>query len=179
MTIRKLQPHTLLVLGVGALIATFCMTTSIVSAQPTPPTVEHIAQASLSTRGQRANTFELQGDRVHINYSATSINGVPTLSYRDSQRQLKFSGSDIRITETEIGQLLTVTIEQIPDLRKVTLTLVLPIVNLPPNTSQRPVQTIAIQTVQRTNIGGPDLVDGQVQSYRTLNLKGTARLLRS
>ena len=32
-------------------------------------------------------------------------------------------------------------------------------------------------TLQRTTIGGPDLVDGQVQSYRTVGLRGTAQAL--
>lgn len=175
MNFPKLRFHSLLILALCSLVAFFCIATSIVSAHPSDPV---IAQQPAMIRSQRANTFELQGDGVRITYSATSINGEPELRYQALQRQRIFRGSEIRSTETEIGQLLTVTLEQVPDLRKTTLTLLLPIVNLRDSNAQRPVQTSAIETAQRTSIGGPDLVDGQVQTYRTLRLRGTARLLK-
>lgn len=175
MNFPKLRFHSLLILALCSLVTFFCIATSIVSAHPSDPV---IAQQPAMIRSQRANTFELQGDGVRITYSATSINGEPELRYQALQRQRIFRGSEIRSTETEIGQLLTVTLEQVPDLRKTTLTLLLPIVNLRDSNAQRPVQTSAIETAQRTSIGGPDLVDGQVQTYRTLRLRGTARLLK-
>ncbi|MBC6420508.1 MAG: hypothetical protein GDA43_12725 [Hormoscilla sp. SP5CHS1] len=69
------------------------------------------------------------------------------------------------------------TIEQIPDLRIVILTLIVPAVNLPTNRRQIPIKTIAIETTNATSIGGPALVKGPLQTYQILELEGTARFV--
>jgi len=76
---------------------------------------------------QQANLFELSGDYIQVTYSSSSFTGAPLLSYRDPSTNAQFSGRDIRSESTEIGDLLTVALEQIPDLRTVTFTLLLPI----------------------------------------------------
>ena len=79
----------------------------------------------------------------------------------------------VRRIDGEIGQQVTVIIEQIPDLRTVTFTLLLPAINLDePETRFR---TIGIIATHRTSIGGPDLVKGVLQTYRLKELRGTAQ----
>ncbi len=67
----------------------------------------------------RANLFELSGDFIQATFSSTSILGGPILSYRDPQRSLSFRGAEIRSQDTELGELITVTLEVIPDLRTI------------------------------------------------------------
>lgn len=58
----------------------------------------------------QANTFELRGKSIHVSYASTSFAGVLTLSYRDDRLSLPFNGEEIRVADTELGQLITVTI---------------------------------------------------------------------
>jgi hypothetical protein len=122
-----------------------------------------------------ANLFELEAYGVQITYSKSSITGDPRFSYADRDRSLSFSGSEIRVEGTEIGDLVTVTIEVVSDLRTVTVTLLVPGFNLPEDTRQSSFETEAVFTTHHTTIGGPGLVQGQFKSYRTVTLKGTAR----
>lgn len=133
--------------------------------------------SALAAQIREPNLFDLQAYETRITYSTSSITGVPQLSYQDQRLSLTFSGEDLRRLETEIGSLVTVTLEQIPDLQTVTLTLLVPTINLREGSTESPVQTVAIVTTQRTSIGGPQLLEGQVQTYRTLPLEGTAQLV--
>ena len=123
------------------------------------------------------NLFVLQGagqknKDVRISYSTSSIMGEPNLNYKDSKGSQRFTGEEIRTQKTEIGTMVTVTLETVPDLRVVTLTLLVPAINL--DGSAREFKTIAIRTTSRTTIGGPRLVKGAVQSFEVIDLKGTA-----
>jgi hypothetical protein len=121
------------------------------------------------------NLFNLEGDGATISYATSSIAGVPQFSYRDSEHNVSKSGTDIRRLETEIGALVTIDLAQIPDLQTIKVTLVVPTVNLPQPANSSDLQTIAILTTSRTTIGGPNLIVGQIETYRTLYLRGTAR----
>jgi hypothetical protein len=131
----------------------------------------------LSNLALSPNLFELQGKDTQITYSTSSVAGVPQLNYQTPSLNLNFSYTDIRARDTEIGREITVTLEQTPDLQTITLTLFLPTINLPPEATENPIETVAIITTARTSIGGPNLVDGQLQTYDTLDLQGTARLV--
>jgi hypothetical protein len=121
--------------------------------------------------------FKTKDNQIKINYSTTSLNGLPRLTYQTSQKTLNFSGDAIRSVDTEIGQMVTILIEVIPDARSTTLTLLLPTVNLPAGAKKNQVQTKAILTTSRSSIGGPKLVQGQVQSYQVIDIEGTASLV--
>ena len=123
------------------------------------------------------NLFELEGDKTNITYSTTSITGVPQFNYQDHEISRSFNGPEIRTLEAEIGRLVTVTLDQVPDLQTTTATLLLPTINLPQGATESPIETVAILSIERTSIGGPGLVQGQPQAYRTLNLKGRASLV--
>lgn len=121
---------------------------------------------------QAANHYELESGTIRISYSATSIAGVPILSYQDGQNQRSFRGDEIQKSDSELGTQVTVTLEAVPDLHTVTLTLLLPMVNLRGQAAE--VDAVAIRTTHRTSIAGPRLVNGALQSYEPLRLCGQA-----
>ncbi len=73
---------------------------------------------------------------------------------------------------TEIGRQVTVTIHQVPDLKTVTATLLIPDINLHEDAVL--FKTFLIRTVHRATFSGPDLVKGPVQTYSKVLLKGKA-----
>ena len=124
-----------------------------------------------------ANAYDLKGaDGVKVSYSASGFGGVPLFHYSDRRNDLSFKGDEIRTEKTSIGTLVTVRLRDVPDLEGLDFTLVVPRVNVD-ESGEGGVRTFGFWTLQRTSIGGPDLVDGQVESYRTLALSGTARAL--
>jgi len=122
------------------------------------------------------NLFQLACEGVTVTYSTSSIDGSPRFSFQDADRSLSASGQQIGTRPTDLGTEVTVTLESIPDDRTVTLTLLVPGVNLGDGT-EAAVDTVLIETANLTSIGGPRLVDGQLQTYRTTELHGTAQLV--
>jgi hypothetical protein len=125
----------------------------------------------------RANIFELFGESIQVSYSSTNILGGPILSYRDPQRSLSFRGAEIRSQETELGELITVTLEAIQDLRTVTFTLMLPIVAVMPQSSGSYIRVPGVTTTNPTTIAGPP--PGPEKLYSVVNLQGTAQFIVS
>jgi hypothetical protein len=125
----------------------------------------------------RANLFELSGDSIQVTYSSTSILGGPILSYRDAQRSLSFRGEEIRSQDTELGELVTVTLEAIPDLRSITFTVILPVVTVMPQSSGLLIQVPGVTTTNPTTIAGPP--PGPQKLYSVVNLQGTAQSIIS
>jgi hypothetical protein len=130
----------------------------------------------------QANDFLLEGQNKQIHFAATTFPGVPFLSYKDEEDESnnrEFRGDEIDIQETKFGKLITVLIGQVPDSHVVYLALLLPTIYLPGQTREFPVKTIAIVTTHQTPfIGRRGNVNGlQLDTYDTLTLKGTARLI--
>jgi hypothetical protein len=153
------QAVTVVVLAVGLLI---CSGTCVV-------------MQDAVAAGPEPYLFELRGGGIKVTYSTTSFDGKPQLTYEDQKVSLTFQGEEIRSLDTEIGLQITVTLGQVPDLQTVTLTLILPVINLQGNEGR--FQTQAIITTHRTSIGGPDLVKGPLQLYRVRPLRGIARIV--
>jgi len=102
---------------------------------------------------------------VSVYYSPSSFSGEAQLRYRRSDRDpLDFSGDEIRVERTEIGQLVSVTVQQVPDLKTVTMSLVIPDINLDMGEPTL-FESSIIFTTNYTTIGGPDLVKGPLQTY--------------
>lgn len=123
------------------------------------------------------NEFSLHGvgktnKDVHISYSTTSITGKPLFSYSDAKGTHSFTGDEISTQETGIGTMVTVTLKVIPDGYSTRLTLLVPSINL--NGSKREFRTIVIKTTGQNSIGGPRLVTGAIESYKVIDLRGTA-----
>jgi len=126
----------------------------------------------------QANTFELSGKSIHVSYASTSFAGVPTFSYRDDRLSRSFSGEEIRVADTELGQLITVTLEANPDLKVVTFTLALPIVTVPQIGAPISIKVPGVTVTNPTTIGGPKLLGpGPQKLYSIVNMKGTAQFL--
>lgn len=120
------------------------------------------------------NLYELACADVLLTYSTSSLDGSPRLSFQDEDSSFSASGPEIGTRRTDLGTEVTVTLEAVPDDRTVTLTLLVPDVNLGDGTESS-VDTVLLETTNRTSVGGPDLVEGQRQTYRTTRLHGTAR----
>ncbi len=126
---------------------------------------------------EQANLFELGSYSTQVTYSSTSITGQPLLNYRDDANNLSFMSDEIRIVETEIGQLITVTLESgAADAPPVTFTLVLPEVNVIPQSGGTQIQVPGILTTTRSLFGGPRL--GAEKTYSVVNLQGTAQFVQ-
>ncbi len=124
-----------------------------------------------SVEAQQPNQFDVQGDGVTISYSTSSFSGVPLFNYRDNERTISRSGDEIRTEETAIATLVTIDVEQIPDASEVTATLFLPRIVLRQGNTETALATIGVLTTSARRI------DGQMQTYRALNLSGTASLV--
>ncbi len=120
----------------------------------------------------QANTFELSGKSIHVTYSSTSFTGVPTLSYRDNRLSRSFSGEEINVENTEIGQLVSVTLEAIADGDRVTFSLALPIVTLPRGPGIR-IKVPGVTVTNPSTIAGPP--PGPQKLYSVVTMKGTAQ----
>ena len=131
-----------------------------------------------------ANLYELTGENTQIAY----ITDPPQLHYRGpgvhSGHDRIFSGVEAALRQSEIGSRVEVTLEPrpfdptMPPLdQRVTLSIFVPPFNLRETNggTESSFETLAILTIHRTTIDGPDLVEGAVEFYRVLDLKGRAR----
>ena len=119
------------------------------------------------------NLFELHGDCLAVTYSTGSVQGTSLLTYQDAHRSLRFAGDDIRSVETEIGELVSVTLATTPDLGSTTFTLLLPAVNLA-TSDTAPVDADGVTTIHRSSIA-PSLLHGQTEISQVSRLTGPAR----
>jgi hypothetical protein len=124
-----------------------------------------------------ANTFTLRSRRVSVTYSATSITGQPLMYFRDRQREMSVRGEEIRQVETEIGTMVTITLEPDADAGGLLFTLIVPRVVLATPGVEQTVVTQGIYTRSRLPPRLPASV--QLQTYEAVELKGSASLVVS
>ena len=145
------------------------------SIAPSSRFLDHFTLVAAQSAQQAPNLYQFNGQRLHIVYS--SGNGKSSLTYQSTSQTLKFSGDQIRITDTEIGTLVTVPIRLTVDTGSTTFTLLLPRVNL--NASkQASVEAIGITTIHRFSTI-PSFNQGQIENYSTTKLTGTAQFVSS
>jgi hypothetical protein len=133
-----------------------------------------IAERETPSEPHRPNSFQLSGDDdVEVTYEETSVTGEPLFTYRDGRRDTSSNGDGIRREETSIGTLVTIELEAVPDLQTVEFTLLIPIINL--REGDADFETLGIETTAQTSVGGPEMMSGALQSYRTRTFRGTAR----
>jgi hypothetical protein len=121
---------------------------------------------------QTANLFELSCPDTQISYSTSSFAGPPQFSYSGPKGDHSFSGEEIATTDTALGTEVTVTLESVPDLQTITLTVLIPSFRLP-EAGETSFETLAIFTTNHTTIAGPP--EGPAQSYEAKTLDGTAK----
>ena len=135
-------------------------------------------RTEVTTEGfTQANLFEFSRGAIHVTYSTTNILGGPIFSYRDDQISRSFRGDEILIEDSAIGQVITVTLELIPDLRTVTFSLILPVVTVMPQSTGAFIAVPGITTTTPTTIAGPP--PGPQRLYSLVKLKGTAQFIVS
>ena len=116
--------------------------------------------------------YHLSGDGVKIVFSME--NEKPELVYEDKLGEHKFSESQIDLEKIQFGLLPSVVLDAVPDSHTITLALAVPAANRPDDVKSISVKTFAVRTTNRTSIGGPDIVEGQIQNYETYILEGNA-----
>jgi hypothetical protein len=125
-----------------------------------------------------ANLFDTVGP-IRMSYSRTSISGAPLVSYRDADLDLTFRGEGVTRQVTALGELVTVTLENVPDAFVRTITLVVPTVRLAMG-EQVEFDTIAIETTDRSGAHVlPPGPAGALETYLTHQLRGTAQAVVS
>ena len=123
-----------------------------------------------------ANLFDVDAP-IGVHYSRSSITGVPLLSYRDTAHDLNFSGEEIVRVETPIGELVTVTLDDVTDAFVRRFTLVVPVVRLQRG-DQVEMSTIGIETTDRSGAFVPSPgPSGVLTTYLIHQLSGTAQLV--
>jgi hypothetical protein len=136
--------------------------------QPTPDIVP---------RPVEANMYELQNRTVSVSFSATSITGDPLLHYKDREREVNARGEEIRIVQTEIGSLVSITLEPDADAGSLIFSVLIPRVVISARGGEQPVVTQAIYTRSRLPPRLPASV--QLQTYDVVKLKGSAAFVVS
>jgi hypothetical protein len=124
------------------------------------------------------NQFELLGRGISVSFSRTSITGDPLFRYQDACREVNARGDDIRQVETEIGTLVTVTLEPDADAGSLLFTVLIPRARLEGAGSELRISTEGIITRSRFPFS-PTAMDDQLQEYRTVTMKGQASFVVS
>jgi hypothetical protein len=123
-----------------------------------------------------ANLFEIEAP-IAVHYARSSITGSPQLSYRDTERELTFSGDEIRRVDTAVGELATVTLRNLPDALIRTFTLVIPAVRLEMG-SEVEFACLGIESTDRSGaFVPPPGPAGVLQTHQVHQLSGVARLV--
>jgi hypothetical protein len=146
----------------------------------TPHMAQDQADQRLGTkapqRATQANLFDITGPIV-INYSRSSIAGVPLFSYRDADLSLTFSGDEIVRADSPVGELVTITLQIAVDAFARTFTLVVPEIRLSPG-EELEFDAFGIETTDRSGaFVVPPGPAGVLQTSRFHQLHGTAQLV--
>lgn len=123
-----------------------------------------------------ANQFTITGPIV-ISYSTSSFAGPPQFSYQDAELNLNFSGDDITRADTPLGEIVTVTLENLvpADGPLRTFTLLVPKIRLNMG-DQVSFDTLGIETIDSSAGFGPPS-PRPLQAYRSHQLQGVAELV--
>jgi hypothetical protein len=118
-----------------------------------------------------ANFFRLSGDSISVDYVTGTQTGS-SLSYRDDELDRRFTDEEFEVENTRLGQLITVTLREIPDFEVVTFTLVLPAIAVTDWNTPIDIKVAGITVTHRTTIAGPQ--PGQQTFYSLVTLTGNA-----
>jgi hypothetical protein len=139
------------------------------------------AQADIRSRLQliEPNNYTFKGKDIEVHYSATSKNGEPLMSYRDSERQVRARGNEIRQEQTELGTLVTLTLEPDADAGQLNFTLVVPRAVIGNNINS--VRLITEGIITRTMLPPRLAITSgrQLQTYRVVRITGQGNFIMS
>jgi hypothetical protein len=132
-------------------------------------------ESKLQVHHYQAERFELHGDGLEVTYERTL--GASALRHmtivEDSGEPRRYLSGEIREEDTDIGTMATVVTAFAFDGDTHKLSVLLPGVNLSRSPTAE-VTSVAIRTVHKGSIGGPQLIDGALTVYQAVVLTGTA-----
>jgi hypothetical protein len=138
-------------------------------------TVASYNESNLQPNVIQPNDFTLQGYDVQITYSTTSFSGQPQFSYSDRVESRSFSGDEIVVENTGLGQMVTVQLKNnAADEGLESVTLLIPVVQLTAEVPSIAIQTLALLSKQAVFVA-PDAQ--QLQRYNPVFLSGTAQFV--
>jgi hypothetical protein len=134
---------------------------------------QDLGAVTTSEQLEEANEFSIRGP-IAINYSRTIFIGVPQFSYRDAELDLNFSGDDITRENTPLGEIVTITLENLVpvDGPLRTFTLLVPTIRLRMG-DQVSFDTLGIETID-SSAGFARPSPRTLQAYRSHQLQGVA-----
>ncbi|HJR68349.1 MAG TPA: hypothetical protein VJ802_18105 [Gemmatimonadaceae bacterium] len=130
------------------------------------------AEVDGGERTEMANHFSVVDGEIYVSYTEANVAGQPQLTYG----RRAFMGSDVRVTATPIGKLVTVILETAADQKVRTFTLVVPPVRVPRGATAQ-VQVPGITADEFSGIAGPPV--GQGIAYHIADLRGEAKRITS
>jgi hypothetical protein len=120
-----------------------------------------------------ANLLDITGP-VRINYSSSSIRGVPLVSYKDANLDLNFQDDEITRIQTPQGELVAVALDNVVDAFTRTFSLVVPSIRLRGQGVE--CTTLGFETTDRSGAFAPAPGPSEVlQTYQVCQLRGTAQ----
>ncbi|HZA17216.1 MAG TPA: hypothetical protein VE844_17850 [Gammaproteobacteria bacterium] len=135
-----------------------------------------LGAAASSKHVEEANLFNITGPIV-IRYSRSSIAAMPQFSYKDAELDLSFSGDDITRRDAPLGEIVTVTLEDVPDAFVRSFTLLVPKMRLSMGDNVS-FDTLGIETIDRSGaFVPPPGPTGTLQIYRSHQLQGSAEVV--
>jgi hypothetical protein len=119
------------------------------------------------------NLFLLQGAGIQVSFSTGGFGSKLHLTYQDANGSQSFSDNQVNVTQTPIGNLVTVAIRRTVDSGSTSFSVLIPTVNLTGPGQAAPVSTEGITTVHRFSVI-PTFNQGQTELYQVTPLSGTA-----
>jgi hypothetical protein len=124
--------------------------------------------------------WKLVGERTKVEFSMEDSKDVKLVySYGTDERI--FEGREIYIERLKVGESFqlglmasVILVDTVMDGDKVTFSLLVPDGNIPIGKKSIAVETFGWRTIIRDSIGGPGIIEGQLQFYETVSLKGNA-----
>jgi hypothetical protein len=120
-----------------------------------------------------ANHFSITTKEIEATIDTSTIDGKQAIS-------LSFKGRPVdnpRLESGADGSIVTAELESITDEHSVHLRLFIPNVNV--QQESVPISTIALLTTVRSSLGGPQLVEGQIDLYEVQPGAGLATAIES
>jgi hypothetical protein len=102
------------------------------------------------------------------------VTGGPDDGMRLSYNDKLYEGSALCSEATEFGQMVSVVLECLPDVRTTVLTVAVPEGHRPSEMRSIGIHTFAVITTTKTSVSGSPLVSGQIREYEVVLLHGNA-----
>ena len=118
------------------------------------------------------NEYRLHNQGVKVTYVTNNFQGGPTFTYDDGKAKT-FRGPDVRILQTEIGNLVSVTLLETIDTGSTSYSVLIPIISLPNTTANQKFHTAGVKTAHKTFLSPPP--KSLIESYQVDKLEGVAQ----